>query len=242
MVMLSGAASNHSGNSITVTISAAMSIDGKISTVGQQGAPAVLSSDEDIARVHRLRGRHDAILVGINTILSDDPLLTVRHARRPKTDPARVILDSRARTPVSSRVMRTCKKDGNIRAIIAVSEAAPVSRIKRLEAAGADVIVVAGKEKGKTQKVDLEYLLARLVSLGITSILVEGGGTVNWEFVRRGLFDRIVITVSPYLLGGRNAVSLLGGTGFARVSDSPRLRLVSAKKMCNHMVLTYERG
>ena len=224
MVRLSAAAS------VRVTISGAMSIDGKIATV--RGGPAMLSSDEDLTRVHRLRGGHDAILVGINTVLSDDPLLTARHAGRVKKNPARIILDSRARVPLASRVVRTSK---STRTIIAVSGSAPKSRIRRLEQAGADVLV-AGR-----QKVDVRLLLVRLCGLGIGSVLVEGGGTVNWEFVRRGLFDRVIVAVSPHILGGGSAASLADGAGFSRVSDSPAMRLASVRRLGDHVVLTYER-
>lgn len=228
---------------IHVTISGASSVDGKIAITrrrrsrgsGSENGPLRLSSDADVARVHRLRNRSDSILVGINTVLSDDPMLNVRHARRgakSATMPVRVVLDSAARTPIRSKIIKTCH---DIRTIIAVSRRAPKSRIKILEAAGADVVVL-GKDV-----VNIRLLLAYLWKTGIRSVLVEGGGAVNWEFIRKRLADRIIIAVSPFVLGGgkKESVSLVGGAGFSRLSCSPEMRLESVRRLGNHVILSY---
>ena len=220
------------GSRPRIILSGAVSIDGRIaSTMGDSR----LSSEQDIARLHRLRGRVDAILVGINTVISDDPLLTVRHAgrKKPGRPPARIILDSRGRIPSSSRIIKT---SGEIPTIIAVSEKAPPGSLRRLRRSPAELMVAGG------DLVDIRMLLERISGRGINTVLVEGGGTVNWEFVREDLFDEVVVTVSPFLLGGREAVPLVGGAGFPGVSDSPKLRLRSARRMQDHVVLSYVRA
>ena len=233
-----------------VIISAAVSVDGKISLAGGRGprsrarATAKLSSESDVSRVHRLRARCDAILVGLNTVLSDDPLLTVRHARAGRkrgggrgvttgSRPVRVVLDSMARIPPASKVVVTSPET---RTIIAVSGAAPERRILALRRRGAEVVTVGRKA------VDVQRLLGHLAKDGIRSVLVEGGGTTNWEFLRRNLVDEIVVAVSPYVLGGglRGAVSLVEGAGFPSVSGSPKLSLRSARRLGDHVILSYD--
>lgn len=212
-----------------IIISAAMSVDGKIANAHK--TTAVLSSAEDAARVHRLRSDSDAILVGVNTVISDDPQLTVRHVECDKS-PARIILDPRARTPPHSRIIKTSDR---IKTIIVVTEASPRRRLTKLQESPA-MVVVMGKKA-----IDLYGLLRHLANIGIKSVLVEGGGTTNWGFVRDGLFDEIIVAVSPYILGGSNAISLVEGVGFAALSDSPNLHLASAKRLGDHMVLSYKK-
>lgn len=235
-----------------VTISAAISVDGKISLAKGRGSrsrartTARLSSESDVSRVHRLRAKCDAILVGLNTVLSDDPLLTVRHARAGRkkgggddadaavgSQPVRVILDSMAKIPPASKIIATSPRT---RTIVAVSGAAPERRILALRRRGAEVVTMGRKT------VDVRRLLNHLAKDGIRSVLVEGGGTTNWEFLRRNLVDEIVVAVSPYVLGGglRGAVSLVEGTGFPSVSGSPRLSLRSARRLGDHVILSYD--
>lgn len=208
-----------------VTLSAAISIDGKIAT---RTGDSALSSRRDLARVHRLRASHDAILVGIGTVLADDPLLTVRLARG--TNPVRVILDSRARLPASSRIARTC---GEVRTIAAVSRAAPPRRVAALRKMGIEV-AAAGRERASPRAA-----LARLWRLGVRSVLLEGGSRANWAMVRAGLVDEAVLCVAPRLLGGAGAPGLLGGAGFARVATAPRATLASARLQGGELVVRY---
>ena len=209
-----------------VILSAAASVDGKIAT---RTGDSKLSSDGDIARLHELRSRTDAILVGKNTVLRDDPMLTVRHASGP--NPVRIILDSNGEIPKDCRILRTA---ACVPTILAVSERVGAARLEEL--ASCTEVIVAGQNS-----VDVALLLKLLAGRGIKSVLVEGGGTVNWEFVRLGLFDEVVVTISPYLLGGNDAISLVRGEGFAAIADSPPLRLKSARQLGDHMVLHYAR-
>ncbi len=219
-----------------VVLSATISIDGKIS--GARGNTVTLSSVDDTARVHRLRACHDAILVGINTVLSDDPLLTVRHTKLPTKqhhNPVRVILDSCAQTPLDSKIVQS---SDSIKTIIAVSKAASKQSIsKLLQNSSVDVIVI-GKHT-----VDIKRLLSHLATnFGIRTVMVEGGSTVNWSFIQKRLFDEIIVAISPHVLGGNqgsDVVSFVGGSGFTRLSDSPKLRLKYSKRLGDHIILSY---
>lgn len=208
---------------VRVTLSAAMSIDGKIAT---RTGDSALSSRNDLKRVHRLRASHDAILVGINTVRTDDPLLNVRHVRG--RDPIRIVLDAKASLRTTSQIARTSNK---IRTIVVASATAPKARIGRLRKLGIEVIVPA--------RGSLRALLRKLSDLGIRSVLVEGGSATNWEFVRRGLVDEAIICVAPRLLGGDSAPSLVGGEGFARIASSQKMGLRSCTKRGNELILHY---
>lgn len=208
---------------IRVTLSAAMSIDGKIATGSGDSA---LSSRSDLKRVHRMRAKHDAILVGINTVRTDNPLLTVRHVRG--KNPIRIILDMHASLLPSSKIAKTAK---NINTIVIVSSAAPKSKLTRLSKMG--IRIVAFQSKNPT----LPTILARLQTLGIRTLLVEGGSKTNWEFVSKNLVDELIVCIVPRLLGG--GVSLVGGSGFARIALSFKMRLYSCKRSNNELIVRY---
>ncbi len=208
-----------------VTLSAAMSIDGKIATRTGQSK---LSSKTDLVRVHRLRGAVDAILVGKNTVFADDPTLTVRYAKG--KNPVRVIIDPKASITLDSQIIKTAKK---ICTIVVVLQGASKKRISELEEKGVNVIV-SGRNK-----IDLKKLLAMLQKRGLNKILLEGGGVTNWYFLKERLVDEIILTITPYVLGGKDAVSLVEGFGFNKVSKSPFFRLKKIEKMKNEVVLHY---
>ncbi len=208
-----------------VILSAAMSIDGKIAT--RTGASR-LSSKRDLARVHRLRGSADAILVGRNTVAQDDPMLTVRLARG--KNPTRIVLDPRAAMPPSSRIGATAN---SIPTIVAVTETAPKSRAERLAKRGLEVIVCG------RSRIDLGKLLSILARKGIRKLVVEGGGTTNWHFLAEDLADEILVTIAPFVVGGTDAVSLVGGRGFGKISHSFKLKQV--ERLGNEIVLRYVR-
>lgn len=208
-----------------VTVSAAATIDGKIAT---KSGDSAISSRRDLARVHRLRAAHDAVLVGAGTVLADDPLLTVRYAQG--RSPARVVLDPAGRTPSGSRLLLTC---GDVRTILVVTGRADARDRRRLEGAGATVLV---EEDG----IRLRPLLGRLYGLGVRTLLVEGGGRTIWGFVAEGVFDEVVLTISPHIAGG-GGTSLVGGEGFVRVADGPGLKLLSVRRQGDEVVLHYAR-
>ena len=209
-----------------VIFSAAITLDGKLAT---RTGDSKLSSKVDKNRVHKLRSKVDAILIGKNTAKLDDPLLSVHHAK--KKNPIRIILDSNATISSSSRILKTCSK---IPTIIAVSKKAQKKNLQRLEKFPVKVIV-SGK-----YRVNIKKLLTTLRKQGIKNILVEGGGTVNWAFVKENLVDEAIITITPYLAGGMTATTLVDGDGFSTIAKSIRLKLKSVSKMKNEVILHYE--
>jgi 2,5-diamino-6-(ribosylamino)-4(3H)-pyrimidinone 5'-phosphate reductase len=208
-----------------VILSAAISIDGKISTrIGD----SKLSSKKDSIRLHKLRSKVDAILIGKNTLLQDDPLLTVRYTKG--KNPIRIILDSKGTISKNSKIIKT---SNDVPTIIAVSK--KISKINLLKLQKLPIeIIVAGENS-----INLKLLLKKLSSKKIKTILVEGGGTVNWEFIKNNLFNELLVTLSPFLIGGNDAISFVEGKGFAKISNSPNLKLKSIKRLKNYLILNY---
>jgi len=209
-----------------VIFSAAITLDGKLAT---RTGDSKLSSKKDKIRVHKLRSKVDAILVGKNTVKIDDPLLSVRNIK--KKNPVRIILDSNATIRTSSRILKTCSK---IPTIIVVSKSAQKKNLQRLEKFPVQVII-CGK-----YTVNVKKLLGILKKKGIKNILVEGGGITNWAFVKENLVDEAIITITPYLVGGMHATTLVDGDGFSTITKSIRLKLKNVKKMKNEVVLHYQ--
>ena len=208
-----------------IILSAAISIDGKIST---RSNDSKFSSKEDIIRLHKLRSKVDAILIGKNTLLRDDPLLTVRHTKG--KNPIRIILDSKGTISKNSKIIKTSDKIPTIIAISKKISKANLSKLKKLPVE----IIISGENS-----VNLKLLMKKLSAKKIKTILVEGGGTVNWEFIKNNIFDELIITLSPYLIGGNDATSLVEGKGFAKIVNSPNLKLKSVKRLKNHLVINY---
>jgi len=209
-----------------VIFSAAITLDGKLAT---RTSDSGLSSKRDKSRVHKLRSKVDAILIGKNTAKIDDPLLSVHDIK--KKNPVRIILDSNATIRTSSRILRTSSK---IPTIIVVSKKARKKNLKRLEKFPVQVIV-CGK-----YTVNIKKLLGILRKERIKSILVEGGGATNWAFVKENLVDEAIITITPYLVGGITAVTLVDGDGFSTITKSIRLKLKNVIKIKNEVVLHYK--
>jgi 2,5-diamino-6-(ribosylamino)-4(3H)-pyrimidinone 5'-phosphate reductase len=203
-----------------VTVNCAMSPDGKIAT--REHRQIRISSQEDIGRVKTLRASVDAILVGIGTILADDPHLTVK-GLPPEKGPLRVVLDSHGRTPDGAKVL-----NGNARTLIVTNE----STVRTWENAQ---VLRAGKEI-----VDLTILLPKLHDMGVKTLLVEGGGEIIWSFFRWDLVDVYSVYVGNDILGGRTAPSPVDGDGFAE-GDKVHLELRSVDRLGDGVLLTYER-
>ena len=209
-----------------VIFSAAITLDGKLAT---RNSDSKLSSKKDKIRVNKLRSKVDAILVGKNTVKVDDPLLSAHDIK--KKNPIRIILDSSATISASSRILKTCSK---ISTIIVVTKMAPKKNLQKLEKFPVQIIV-CGK-----YTVNIKKLLVILKKEGIKNILVEGGGRTNWAFVKENLVDEVIITITPYLVGGVTATTLVDGDGFSTVVKSIRLKLKNVSKMKNEVILHYE--
>jgi 2,5-diamino-6-(ribosylamino)-4(3H)-pyrimidinone 5'-phosphate reductase len=207
-------------------MNAAMTLDGKITTVARDSK---ISSTKDLLRVHRLRSNVDAVMVGINTVLADDPMLTARRVNG--KNPTRIIVDSKARISLNSSIMRSCNK---ILTIIATSQKASKAKLQKIIAKGA-VVIILGRNK-----VDLAKLLSILKDSGMNKLLVEGGGEINWTMLANGFVDEVMVTIAPTIVGGRNAITLVEGPGFTKISNGIKLKLYRTAKNGNEMVLFYK--
>jgi len=209
-----------------VTVKAAMSLDGKLAT--KTGESKWITGEKARAYGKRLRQGADAILVGVNTILADDPSLTVRRNQRSTLKAQcsklrRIILDTGARTPLSSRVVAD---EFPALTTVVVGRRAPQ---KRVAALGRKVNVwVAPERKGQ---IDLRWLLKRLGQEEVTSLLVEGGGEVNASFLLGGLAHRVAFFYAPKVIGGRDAVKAVAGEGVQSVAHAVRLEDVKCRQL-----------
>jgi 2,5-diamino-6-(ribosylamino)-4(3H)-pyrimidinone 5'-phosphate reductase len=222
---------------LKVIMNGAMTVDGKIATAS---GDSKISSKEDLMRVHQLRAAVDAIVVGISTILADDPQLTVRLVKG--KNPARVIVDSRGRIPTDSKIMQTASQ---IKTIIAVTDLAPEEKTSKLEVMGARLLVVSEGKRGESAAVphgvNLKELFLRLEKMGIRKMLVEGGGELNWSLLRLGLVDELIVTIAPKIVGGRLATTLVEGDGFDEIGQGIRLKLVNVeRKKADEILLHYK--
>ena len=190
-----------------VVLKAAMTLDGKIATAG--GASQWITGQAARQHVHRVRSQMDAIMVGIETVLRDDPQLTVRlpvqSSNRPGLrQPMRVILDSRLRLPLTARVLGQA---GQASIVVATTAKAPRHRVERLRSVGVTVLVLPAQNG----RVSLGACLARLGRMGINSLLIEGGSELNATALRSGLVNRVALYIAPRLLGGHDAMGVIGG-------------------------------
>ncbi len=196
-----------------VFLKLAMSLDGRIAT--KIGASKWITSEASRRKVHRLRDRVSAIMVGIGTVIADNPSLTTRLPGSRGHDPIRVIVDSSLRTPPESLVLNSDSASG---CIIASTKNPPLDRKLELEKRGAKVLSTKG---GK--QVDLPDLLSRLYAIGITSVLVEGGAGLAWGALEAGIVDRCLFFYAPIIIGGAAAPSGIEGIGISRLDEAPRL-------------------
>ena len=196
-----------------VTLSYAQSLDGSIAL--RADAPLAISGAESLRLTHRLRAEHDAILVGIGTVLADDPSLTARHAAGKSPRP--IVLDSFLSIPTDARIFNHPRPP-----VIVTSENAPVRRVQKFIERGITVLSLSAAENG----ISLPELLAALPKMGIRSVMVEGGARVLTSFLREKLVDWALITIAPHFVGGLRAIPetpLLTVPPSAKISDFPKL-------------------
>jgi 2,5-diamino-6-(ribosylamino)-4(3H)-pyrimidinone 5'-phosphate reductase len=204
-----------------------MTIDGKIATnIGD----STISSKQDLRRLHRLRSSVDAIIIGISTVIVDNPRLTVRLVKRHGTTPVRIIVDSIGRIPLDSKILKSASK---INTIVAVTKQASDERIDKIKNAGA-IVIVAG-----TKTVDLKELFFILKKMGFNKILVEGGGELNWSILQLRIVNELMVTVAPIIVGGRTATTLVEGDGYERISDGIKMELIKVSRQNNGEVVLY---
>lgn len=187
----------------------AMSLDGKISTA--TGKSKWISCEKSRRDVHKLRNNLSAIMVGINTVIKDNPMLNCRIEGG--NDPIRIIVDSNLRIPLDSKIVNT---SNNISTIVATTHKADKDKIKLLEERNVEVIVA----KEKDGRVDITSLIDKLGEKKIDSILLEGGSEINFSCLQEGIVDKVRIYIAPKILGGNNAKGAVGGRGVSEMIDS----------------------
>ncbi len=208
-----------------VILKVASTLDGKIAT--RNGQSKWISGEVSRRWVHRLRDQVDGVVVGVGTILKDDPLLTSRI--RGGRDPYRIILDSRLRIPEEALVI----KENPSKTILAITELASNEKLARLEEKGVHII----KFDPEGGKVPLKPLLSKLGEMGMISILVEGGSEVNGSFLSKGLIDKILIFFSPKLIGDREAPGIFTGREIKNLNEATLLYDISLRRTGEDLLL-----
>lgn len=205
----------------------AMTLDGKIATYN--GDSRWISNEQSREFVHDLRHRYAAIMVGINTVITDNPELRDRSAHSEKKNPLRIIVDSTGRTPADSKIMDTRFAP----TLFAVTERTPNDFVNRVRQKGCDVIVCP--EKGK--QVNLEVLMKKIAERGIDSVLIEGGGTLNFSAIQAGIVDKVYSFISPRFLGGSGAPTPLGGSGIGAVDQAVNLEIDNIRRFGGDLLI-----
>lgn len=209
-----------------VILNAAMTLDGKIAT---RTGSSEISGKEDLIRVHKIRKEVDAIMVGINTVLADDPRLTVHKIEAENEDnPIRIVVDSKGRVPFNFRIL-----NDDAPTIIAVTENADSQKIKELEKKV--TVLKCGK-----YRVNLKSLMKKLSDRGIKTLMLEGGSTLNYSMLENGLVDEVRVCVAPMIAGGKNAKTLVDGEGIDQMSDAIKLKLKKNYFLGEDLILEYK--
>lgn len=207
-----------------VLLNSAMTVDGKIAT---ENSSMKISGEQDLIRVHELRKKYDAIMVGINTVIVDNPKLTIHKIKALKKDnPIRIIIDSKGRTPSDALVL-----NNDAKTIIIVSKKAPKKNLEKLEKK-CDILVCGNEQ------VNLKEAMRKLYLKGIHSILLEGGSTLNFSMFKEGLIDEVSICIGSKILGGSTSKTFVDGEGF-EPENCVKLELKNIEKIDNDVVLSY---
>lgn len=212
-----------------MTLHFAQSLDGRIG-LGPGCERAILSSDEGVAGAHRARSEHDAVLVGIETVLHDDPRLNARGTG--SSQPLRVVLDSELRLPLAARLLATEGAAGQV-LVFGCAERAPAARRRELEAKGALVVLTSADQN---RQVVLTEALEALAARGVKRLLVEGGAKVLTSFLRAGLAQRAEIEIAPLWLGAP-ATPGLCELGVGQLGDALRLERVDVGRLGQNVLL-----
>lgn len=215
-----------------VILNAAMTLDGKIAT---ENGSSNISGEEDLKRVHELRKECDAIMVGIGTVMADDPRLTVHKVdANPDDNPLRVVVDSKCRTPIDARITNEDAKT-----VIAVANEYKDDFLKSEK-------YQTFKNRGVkfffsgSEHVDLVSLMNYLHEEGIEKLMLEGGATLNFSMIKSGLIDEIRICIAPMVVGGEKAKTFFDGEGFPVMDLAARLELVESYSLGKDLILTYK--
>lgn len=233
-----------------VMMKSAISLDGKIAT--RTGDSKWISSEEVRAFTRKMRGEYQAIMVGINTVIADDPRLT---AAEGDENPLKIVVDSKLKIPLDSYVVKNAKKEP---LFIITTEHCDKEKKRNLENLGVEVMEIAPQgakreevpplglssaagltqTKEENRRIDLGTAMAELGKKGISSIFLEGGGGLNYSMVSEGLVNKFLFVVSPKIIGGKKALTAVEGEGFEKVSDAVKLRDMKAKSFGDEIIIT----
>lgn len=213
--------------SLRITLKIASSLDGRIALA--DGTSQWITSSAARARGHQMRAENDAIMVGIGTVIADDPLLTARTVPLPASQPVRIVADSQARTPVASRLVQSA----NLGRVVAVTAGAGS---EALSAAGVDIW-----RCGNGVRTDAGEFVRRAEAEGLRTLLIEGGSTLAASFMRAGLVDEIAWFRAPILIGGEG-LPAFGALGLTDLKSAPRWRLVATERIGDDVLDTYVRS
>lgn len=210
-----------------VILKAAMSLDGKLAT--RTGDSQWITGELSRQRVHQMRNAVDAVVIGIGTVLKDDPMLTARVDAEEGRDPLRVVIDSRGRLPVDARLLRT----GSQPVLVAVGPRVSQARLATLRRQDAEVIVLPRGEGG----LSLPHLFRELGRREITSVMIEGGGKLATSALQGGIVDKLVLMLAPILIGGRKASTLFQGDGADKLTEALRIRQLTVERIGDDILL-----
>jgi len=214
-----------------VTLKMAMTLDGKLAARG--GRSRWITSEASRREGYAMREERDALLVGVNTVLADDPRLVRHLGLNPNRHLTRVVLDTSLRTPDDGALLETDPED----VVVFCLEGAAPERRRELERRGVTIVEVGDDGRGRC---DLRQVLRWLGAHEVSSLLVEGGGEVHWSFLKEGLAHVVHAFVAPLVLGGREATPSVGGPGFPSPQEAVRLRFVDVRPLEGDLVLTAE--
>ena len=214
-----------------VILNAAMTLDGKIAT---QTGSSNISGPEDLERVHEIRKDYDGIMVGIGTVLADDPRLTVHKIdAKPEDNPVRIVVDSKGRTPIDARITNSDAKTIIAMANEYKDDFKASDKYETFKKRGVKFFFSGDK------RVDLKALMNYLHEEGIETLMLEGGSTLNFSMIKSGLIDKISICVAPMVVGGANAKTFFDGDGFDTMDEAVRLELTDSFALGKDLILTY---
>jgi diaminohydroxyphosphoribosylaminopyrimidine deaminase / 5-amino-6-(5-phosphoribosylamino)uracil reductase len=198
-----------------IALKSAMTLDGKIATYA--GHSKWITNEKSRAMVHELRHQYAAIMVGVNTVIKDNPALTDRSETRTRKNPIRVVVDSSGRTPLSAAVFDTEEAP----TFLAVTDQAPKEFLQQIKQRGVKIITCPEINN----KVDIAYLTCELGRQGIDSVLLEGGSTLNFSALEEGIIDKVYAFISPKFIGGEEAYTPVGGKGFEKMEQAITLNI-----------------
>lgn len=206
----------------------AMTLDGKLATAN--GDSKWITNEESRSYVHKLRDRFAGIMVGAATVIQDNPVLNTRIPGKEANQPTRIIVDSSCRIPIDSIVIQTAKAQATL---IATTEKADKAKIQLLEEKGARVLVLPAVEG----KVPLRLLMAELGKMEIDSVLLEGGGSLNFSALKEGVVDKVMTFIAPKIIGGRDAITPVEGAGIRSIKDALLLSNIKVTKFDDDILI-----